>query len=126
MRLLALTLLLAATAVLTSPAAPKSQAYLGEIMDSTCAMQGGSHDAMMSGNPKLTLKSCTLLCVKNGAKFVLYDSGANTYQLDDQKKAQRFAGEKVVVAGTLDNATNTIQVASIKVQEIQRFAPHGW
>jgi hypothetical protein len=35
-----------------SAATPKDETYLGEIMDNRCAMMGGSHDAMMSGNPK--------------------------------------------------------------------------
>jgi hypothetical protein len=36
------------------------------------------------------------------------------YQLDDQKKPQSFAGQKVQVTGTLDNATKTIHVTDIK------------
>lgn len=127
MRPIASVMLLTTTAILSSYAATKGQSYMGEIMDSQCAIGGGSHDAMMSGNPKLKPKSCTLLCVTNGAKFVLYEHGTNTiYQLDDQKKSQHFAGEKVIVTGTLDDASKTIQIASIKIQEIQRFAPHGW
>jgi hypothetical protein len=34
--------------------------------------------------------------------------------LDDQKKPEAFAGAKVSVTGTLDDATKTIHVASIK------------
>ncbi|MBS1867921.1 MAG: hypothetical protein JSS69_18580, partial [Acidobacteria bacterium] len=37
-----------------------------------------------------------------------------TYQLDDQTKPEEFAGKKVKVVGTLDKATSTIHVTSIK------------
>ena len=35
-------------------------------------------------------------------------------QLDDQTKPQAFAGQKVKVTGTLDQATKTIHVADIQ------------
>jgi Protein of unknown function (DUF5818) len=63
-------------------------------------------------------------CLKNealkersgsGGKYVLYDSSTKTvYELDDQKKPERFAGEKVTVTGNLDLASKTIHVANIK------------
>jgi hypothetical protein len=63
-------------------------------------------------------------CLKNealkersgsGGKYVLYDSSTKTvYELDDQKKPERFAGEKVTVTGNLDVASKTIHVANIK------------
>jgi hypothetical protein len=94
-------------------AAP-SKTYTGEIMDSACAAMG-SHEGMMKSNPKMTAKDCTLGCVQHGAKFVLYDAATKTvYQLDEQTKPVQFAGAKVVVTGTLDEATKTIHVASIK------------
>ena len=34
--------------------------------------------------------------------------------LDDQKKAEAFAGAKVIVTGTNDAATKTIRIATIK------------
>jgi hypothetical protein len=36
------------------------------------------------------------------------------YQLDDQKKAQGFAGAKVKVTGTYDTSSKTIHVANIQ------------
>lgn len=91
-----------------------SKTYTGEIMDSACAAMG-SHEGMMKNNPKMTAKDCTLACVQHGAKFVLYDAATKTvYQLDDQKKPMEFAGAKVAVTGTLDDATKTIHVARIK------------
>ena len=50
-----------------------------------------------------------------GGKFVLYDPASKTtYQLDDQKKPEQFAGEKVKVTGKYDGSTKTIHVADIQ------------
>jgi hypothetical protein len=97
-------------------AAPqKNGTFKGEIMDSACAKMG-SHDAMMKQHTNMkTAKDCTLGCVKAGSKFVLYDSSTkNVYEIDDQKKAEQFAGQMVTLNGTLDAASNTIHVASMK------------
>ncbi|HVB55575.1 MAG TPA: DUF5818 domain-containing protein [Candidatus Acidoferrales bacterium] len=102
-------------------AAPKDRAYSGEIMDSQCA-KNGSHDMMLKkegmadkiGTP-MGAKMCTQNCVKNGGKYVLFNSASKTvYQLDDQTKPADFAGGKVKVTGTLDKATKTIHVTSIE------------
>ena len=98
-----------------SLAAPKGSTFTGEIMDSQCAMMG-SHDP---GGYKMTNtnnpKDCTLACVKAGGKFVLYDAAKKaTYMLDDQEKPKEFAGQKVKVTGTYDQATKTIHVESIE------------
>ena len=61
------------------------------------------------------MKACTLGCVKNGAKFVLYDGATKmTWDLDDQTKPEAFAGEKVQVKGSLNAAANIIHVQSIR------------
>lgn len=101
--------------VLSVAGVASAKAFSGEIMDSACAKMG-SHEGMMKGHPGIKdAKGCTLGCVKSGAKFVLYDASTKTvYQLDDQKKPVEFAGEKVTVSGTLDESSNTIQVADIK------------
>ena len=91
----------------------QNSAFTGDIMDSQCA-KSGSHQEMMSKHAIKTEKACTLGCVKNGGKFVLYDPDSKTtYQLDDQKKPEAFAGEKVTVTGKLDNSTKTIHVTKI-------------
>lgn len=104
-----LGLLFAATLLLVgmSFAAQKSTTYTGEIMDSHCAAMGnhGGKEA----------KACTLGCVKGGASLVLYDASKKAvYQLDDQTKPRDFAGQKVKVTGTLDQATKTIHVTDIQ------------
>jgi hypothetical protein len=101
----------------SSFAAQKQQTITGEVMDSSCAKMG-SHEMMekqhnMPSNAASD-KACTLACVKAGAKLVLYDSSTKTaYELDDQKKAGQFAGEKATVTGTVDQAKGTIHVAKI-------------
>lgn len=90
------------------------QTFNGEIMDSACA-KAGNHDAMINSGKMKDAKSCTIGCVKAGAKYVLYNSANKTvYQLDDQTKPADFAGDKVKVMGTLDKATRTIHVTDIK------------
>ncbi|GAC1434261.1 MAG: hypothetical protein NVS9B5_21020 [Terriglobales bacterium] len=115
---LAATLLL----TLTSFAAPKSQTFTGEVMDSQCAMNG-SHAEMLKkegmgdkdSNDPMAKKMCTENCVKNGGKYVLYDSATKkVYKLDDQTKPQQFAGQNVKVTGNLDKSTETIHVTNIE------------
>jgi len=87
--------------------------FTGEIMDSMCAGMGG-HEQMLQGGKIKNAKECTLECAKMGAKYVLYNPATKTtYELDDQKKPEQFAAQKVTVTGSLDAATNTIHVESI-------------
>jgi type 1 fimbria pilin len=102
-------------------AAQNRQTFTGEIMDSACAAQGGSHATMLKGhglagkeNDASAKKSCTMECVKSGAELVLYDANTKTsYKLDDAKKAEAYAGQEVKINGTLDAKTNTIHVQSV-------------
>ena len=89
-------------------AAQQGKTFTGDIMDSNCAKAGKHNPAMGDA------KACTEACVKGGGKYVLYDVATKTtYQLDDQKKPEAFAGAKVKVTGTLDDATKTIHVTKI-------------
>jgi hypothetical protein len=113
-------LLLAAAILQAGPNFSQQQnntplSYLGEIMDSTCAAQG-SHTQVMAKEGTKTAKDCTLACIKDGGKFVLYNSEAKAaYNLDDQDKPREYAGEKVVIVGTYDGQTKTIHIQSIMV-----------
>lgn len=90
-----------------------SRTFSGSIMDSACAMMG-THEQMAKKAGAKNDKECTIKCVKMGSKYVLYDSTSKTtYQLEDQTKAEQFAGENVKVTGTLDEATKTIHVENI-------------
>jgi hypothetical protein len=52
---------------------------------------------------------------KNGALLVLADVDNNGwYQLDDQERASKFLGKKVVVFGRLDVSTEVIHVGNIR------------
>jgi type 1 fimbria pilin len=105
--------LIASLAFLTiGVAAQKAETFSGEVMDSPCAMLGGHEKMIAKGE---NAKDCTIRCVGMGGKYVLYDGAKKlTYQLDDQKKAEKFAGAKVKVTGSFDEATKTIHVADIK------------
>jgi hypothetical protein len=88
------------------------QTFKGEVMDSQCAALGGHQIMEKQGESP---KDCTNRCVAMGGRYTLFDASSKTaYQLDDPKKAAAFAGAKVSVTGTLDPATKTIKVASIK------------
>ena len=103
---------LLAALLTTSWAAQKPQAFAGEIMDQQCALLGG-HSAMM--NQGESAKDCSHRCVSIGGKYVLFDSSNKiVYQLDDQKKAEPFAGAKVKVTGTYDSSNKTIHVVNIE------------
>jgi hypothetical protein len=106
------SLILSSSLLMVGLAAQKVQTYTGEIMDQQCALLGG-HTAMM--NQGESAKDCANRCAGIGGKYVLFD-GANkaVYQLDDQKKAQGFAGGKVKVTGTYDTSSKTIHVANIQ------------
>jgi len=116
---LCLGLLLAAPFWGASPKAGNDQGYSGEIMDSLCA-KNGSHVKMMDEMKSMgrDKKTCTTKCVQLGAKYVLYDASTNTtYALDDQDKAEAFAGQTVHVLGTMQK--NKIKVGSIELAGAQ-------
>ena len=88
--------------------------FVGEIMDSKCAITG-SHDPIMKRIGAKDSRDCTLKCAKDGS-FVLYDSDAkNVYQLNDQQKPIRFAGQKVRISGPYDKNSQTIEIESIEM-----------
>src|ERR1700730_2896906 len=88
--------------------------FTGEIMDSQCA-QMASHDNMMKSEGAKNAKECTIACVKSGGKYALYDPAAKrAYQLDNQKKARDYAGQKVTITGTYDSGSDSIHVTNIK------------
>lgn len=89
-----------------------SQTFTGEIMDSQCAALGSHQIMAQKGESE---KNCTNRCVGMGGKYTLFNPATKTaYTLDDAKQAAAFAGGKVSVTGTLNAATKTIHVASIK------------
>ena len=107
-------------AVTLCPAQADSNAsgtFSGEIMDSLSA-KAGTHDQMEKdmksmGKDKAT---CSTKCIQLGAKYVLFDSSNKSiYELDDQSKAEQFAGQKVRVEGALQK--KKIKIANIAAAE---------
>jgi hypothetical protein len=89
-------------------AQPGKGNFTGAITDSMCATADHSH---MKMGP--TDAACTIACIEeHGAEYVLWD-GKEAYVLSDQKTPEKFAGQKVRIAGTLDAKAKTIQVTSI-------------
>ncbi len=88
----------------------------GAIMDSQCAFNvhsdAHSHEWMtkrgiQGANDE---ESCTRHCVKDmGGSYVLVVK-KEVYKLDDQVKAEQFAGKKVKMNGSLDAETHTLHV----------------
>jgi hypothetical protein len=116
----AITLLGAALPAIPTPRNPqgtetqRSLNLVGEIMDSRCAIDG-SHDKMMRQNGTKDARECTLQCAKSGGSFVLIDPETQTvYQLDDQQKPAKFAGQRVRVSGTYEQTSKTMHVESIQ------------
>jgi len=119
-RILGTTSLLAITAMQAGSKPSQQQnntplSYTGQIMDSKCAAQG-SHNQVMAKEGLKTAKDCTLLCMKDGSKFVLYSAESKTsFNLDDQDKPRDYAGNKVTIVGTYDGESKTIHIQSIIV-----------
>lgn len=91
----------------------KSGTFTGEIMDKPCA-QMGSHANMMKEEGAKDAKECTAKCVKDGAPIVLFDPATKkVYAIDNPKKAQDYAGQKVQITGTYDDDEQLLHVKSI-------------
>ncbi len=88
----------------------------GAIMDSQCAYNvhsdAHSHDWMTKRGIQGASdeESCTHHCVKDmGGSYVLVVK-KEVYKLDDQVKAEQFAGKKVKINGSLDADAHTLHV----------------
>jgi type 1 fimbria pilin len=88
----------------------------GAIMDSQCAFNvhsdAHSHEWMTKRGVQGATdeESCTRHCVKDmGGSYVLVVK-KDVYKLDDQVKAEQFAGKKVKINGSLDAETHTLHV----------------
>jgi hypothetical protein len=88
----------------------------GVVMDSQCAFNvhsdTHSHDWMTKRGVQGASdeESCTQHCVKDlGGSYVLVVK-KDVYKLDDQVKAEQFAGKKVKVNGSLDASGRTLHI----------------
>jgi len=84
------------------------QHFKGYIEDSVCA---ASKTNMGMTADRVT---CVKKCIKNGASAVLV-VGDNVYKIANQKAVLKYAGQNVLVDGTLND--NTIQVTKISLDK---------
>jgi hypothetical protein len=97
--------------------------FRGEISDSQCAMNvhslTHSHQEMLKSKGLMggTSADCALRCAKQmGGEFVLA-ARKEVYRLDNQVEAEKFAGQRVKIIGTLDAKTKTIHVATTESEK---------
>lgn len=89
--------------------------FRGEISDSQCALNvhslTHSHQEMLkSKSMGGTSAECARFCAKQmGGEFVLA-AGKEVYRLDNQAEAEKLAGQRVKISGTLDAKTKTIHM----------------
>lgn len=87
------------------PADTRLLSIAGVITDSQC---GISHKIVQK------TAECVRSCVKlPGARYVLND-GTHSFVLTDQQTAEKFAAQKVVATGLLDEITGDLQLRSIQ------------
>lgn len=98
-----IAIFLGAAALLVS--APAKRTFTGVITDKMC----GANHSMMNVKPD---SKCVRECVKAGSVYALAAAG-KVYTLSNAKTADAFAGQRVKVAGALDEKTGTITVDSI-------------
>lgn len=117
--ILSLAVLVCVVALALATDAPTTELFKGEISDSQCAMhihsiKGGHEEMLKGGMTGKNAGECARFCVENmGGKYVLASAKA-VYHLDNGKKAEPFAGQRVVIRGKLDKKTNIIAIASIE------------
>ena len=90
--------------------AGEEQTWEGHITDEMC---GSEH--MMDG---MTHPECALACMEMGAALQLYvPADEAIYAIDDQEKAEEFAGTDVTVTGVLSDDGETVTIHSIAARE---------
>lgn len=96
-------------------AADSARKFHGEISDSQCALNVHStthshQEVLNSKGMGGTAANCATKCVKQmGGEYVLV-AGRDVYRLDNQAEAEKFAGQKVDISGTLDAKAKTIHM----------------
>lgn len=96
--------------------------FHGEIGDSSCALNvhslSRSHKEMLksrSFGPDAV--SCARHCVVQFASWYVLVEKKNVYRLDNQEKAEKWAGQTVIVTGELDVKRNLITIGSIQLAQ---------
>ena len=91
-------------------AEPALRTFSGVVTDSECS--DGDHGSMRMGS---TDAECAKACMNYHAATLVLHDGKTSRRLDDQKAATPFAGQRVTVVGTLDEATGIITVKDISL-----------
>ena len=106
-KLLILAIALLASFAFVAAAAAEDMAFTGWVADEACAK-----DFSQAGNE--AHKGCATGCLSKGGGVAL--ASPDGFHLLDitNEKALEHLGMEVTVMGTLDEATNTIKVTSIK------------
>ena len=118
LRFIAVVLILASASL----SQVKSQVFMGEIADSSCAYNvhslSRSHKEMLKSKEwGTTAADCTRRCVKKfGSSYVLV-RGNDVYKLEQQDLADKFAGQKVKISGALDDSSKSIHIESIEADK---------
>jgi hypothetical protein len=116
--------LVAAACLICFAGGGPERVFVGEIGDSQCALNvhslSRSHAEMLKKEGVgTTAGDCARYCVKNlGGVFVL-EVKDKVYKLDNQDLAEKNAGVKVKVTGTLDPQTNVIAVHTMEALKAQ-------
>jgi hypothetical protein len=91
-----------------APAQGGEQMFKGQITRCLCASSDQRPATSDKGGP---IAACGVRCGKKGTRYLLFEpANKATYLLDKQRKSKQFAGQFVVVMGTLDAASGTIRV----------------
>lgn len=94
--------------IVSAPAQRDEQLFKGQITRCMYAVPGMRTPASNKGGP---IAACNAGCGKKGVRYLLSDTANRvTYLLDKQRQSKPFAGQFVVVVGTLDAASGTIRV----------------
>src|SRR5450631_418446 len=90
-----------------------SMTWKGEISDSTCAI---SHQKVTQVHPGLNNRSCTLACVRDGARFVFVSDG-KILKIANQDLPALTANAGYTVQLTGDMKDDTITVSKVVLLE---------
>ena len=89
------------------------QIFTGFVSDGQCAAKG-SHEEIKKKASVNTDANCVKGCARRYWYVLYIPATKKVYKLSDQTQSAMFAAKKVRVKGSLDKATQTIQVRTIE------------
>lgn len=88
-------------------AAPTTNEFSGVITDTMCGSKPHTNMMKDKSDPE-----CVRICARGSYAYALV-SGGSVMKLSDQKKSEKYAGQKVRVTGAYDEKSKTLRVVSI-------------